>query len=153
MKRISRFRIAAAVMMLLASSVASSQLIDEEAIKAWGTPIGEDAIAKLVSDRSWHIDWAACMGGSDGCKTYWDFASDGTVCARGIDATSDSKCADEGKWRIEKTSLCWELTWMGGGSGYKSTCILIKKTAGGGYEATRSKGLGITFFRFSLASN
>lgn len=140
-------------MLLLASSVANSQLIDEEAIKAWGTPIGGDAIAELVSDRAWHIDWAACMGGSDGCKTYWDFASDGTLCARGIDATRDSKCADEGKWRIDKASLCWELTWMGGGSGYKSTCILIKKAGGGGYETTRSNGLGITFFRFSLVNN
>ena len=144
---------AAALLLLSYSCTTSSQLVDEEAIKAWSTPIDGDAVSKLVMDRSWHIDWSACMGGNDGCRTYWDFASSGTVCARGIDAKPDDKCADDGKWRIEKTSLCWELTWLGGGSGYKSTCILIKEAGSGGFEATRTKGLGNTFFRFDLVKN
>ena len=153
MKRLEGLRSTAFLVLFFASSVASPQLVDEAAIKAWGTPISGDAIAKVVSDQTWHMDWAACMGGSNGCKTYWDFFSGGTLCARGIDATRQDKCADDGEWRIENNSLCWDLTWMGGGSGYKSTCILVKKTGDRTYETTRSRGLGITFFRFEVVND
>ena len=39
---------------------------------------------------------------------------------------------------------------MGGGSGYKSVCILIKEIGDNTYEATRARGLGLTFFTFTL---
>lgn len=109
------------------------------------------AIAKLVDNNTWHLNWAACMGGSDGCRTFWDFGSDGTVCARAIDAKRDDKCADEGKWRIEENKLCWELTWFGGGEGFKSVCVLIEKASDGNYETTRAGGFGIKFFQFAIA--
>lgn len=153
MKTLRGLRSTALVALLLIPGVASPQLVDEAAIRAWGTPISGDAIAKLVSDRTWHIDWSACMGGSNGCKTYWDFFSAGTLCARGIDSTRQDKCADDGAWRIENNSLCWDLTWMGGGSGYKSTCILVKEAADGTYETTRSRGIGLTFFQFGLVND
>lgn len=153
MKRLWGLQTTMAIALFLLSSAASPQLVDEAAIKAWGTPIGGEAISKLVSDRTWHIDWAACMGGSNGCKTYWDFFAAGTLCARGIDATRKDKCADDGEWKIEKNMLCWELTWMGGGSGYKSTCIFVKTTGNEEYEATRSNGIGLTMFRFKLAKD
>ena len=130
-----------------------AQLHDEEAMKAWGEGVSDDVIAGLVANRTWHINWSACMGGSDGCRTYWDFADDGTMCARGIDATRKDKCADEGNWRIEDNALCWELSWMGGGEGYKSTCILIKDNQTGAFETTRARGLGLPFFEFTLAKD
>lgn len=130
-----------------------AQLHDEEAMKAWGEGVSDDVIAGLVANRTWHINWATCMGGSDGCRTYWDFADDGTMCARGIDATRKDKCADEGNWRIEDNALCWELSWMGGGEGYKSTCVLIKDSQTGAFETTRARGLGLPFFDFTLAKD
>lgn len=128
-----------------------AQLHDEEAMKAWGNGVSNEVIAGLVANRTWNINWSACMGGSNGCRTYWDFADDGTMCARGIDATRKDKCADEGNWRIEENALCWELSWLGGGEGYKSTCILIKDSATGAFETTRAKGIGLPFFEFTLA--
>lgn len=130
-----------------------AQLYDEEAIKAWGEGVNSEVISGLVANRTWHINWATCMGGSDGCRTYWDFADAGTMCVRGIDATRKDKCADEGNWRIKDNALCWELSWMGGGEGYKSTCILIKDIGAGAFETTRAKGLGFPFFGFTLAKD
>jgi hypothetical protein len=141
------------VMLAFHSGRGLAQLYDEEAVKAWGEGVNNEIIAGLVDNRTWHINWAACMGGSDGCRTYWDFAGDGTMCARGIDATRKDKCADEGNWRIEDNALCWELTWLGGGEGYKSTCILIKDANAGAFETTRAKGLGLPFFAFTLAKD
>ena len=153
MKRLGVSQTTTAIALLLLSSVASPQLRDEAAVRAWGTPIGGNAISKLVSNRTWHIDWAGCMGGTNGCKTYWDFFANGTLCARGINAKRQDKCADDGKWQIKNNALCWELTWMGGDSGYKSTCILVKTTSNEGYEATRSHGIGLTMFRFTLTKD
>ena len=126
-----------------------SQLHDEEAMKAWGEGVKSEVIAGLVANRTWHVNWLSCMGSSD-CSTYWDFADDGTVCARGIGATPQDKCADDGKWQIKENSLCWELSWLGGGDGYKSTCVLIKETDSDKFEATRAKGIGLPFFEFAL---
>ena len=89
------------------------------------------------------------MGSAD-CRTYWDFVDDGTVCARAIGATPEDKCADVGNWRIEENMLCWELSWLGGGDGYKSVCILIKEIRAGAFETTRAQGIGLPFFEFTL---
>ncbi len=132
---------------------ALAQLYDEEAVKAWGEGVNQKVIAELVANRTWHINWSSCMGGSDGCRTYWDFAGDGTVCPRAVDATREDKCADEGNWRIEDDALCWELSWLGGGEGYKSTCILIKDAGTGAFETTRARGIGLPFFEFTLAKD
>ena len=141
------------VILAIHAGSALSQLYDEEAVKAWGEGVNNDVIAGLVANRTWHINWASCMGGSGGCRTYWDFADDGSMCARGVGATRKDKCGDEGNWRIEDNALCWELTWLGGGEGYKSTCILIKETDAGAFETTRAKGLGLSFFEFTLAKD
>lgn len=105
---------------------------------------------KLVTDQTWHVNWAACMGGSDGCRTYWDFKGDGTFCPRMIGAKPKDKCADDGKWRIDGGNLCWELTWLGGGEGYKKVCVSINKAGDNAYVATRVGGLGLKFFDLSL---
>ena len=110
---------ALAILMILTGG-AQPQLHDEEAVKAWGKGVSKEIIAGLVANRTWHVNWSSCMGATD-CSTYWDFSEDGTVCARGIGATPQDKCHDDGKWRIKENSLCWELTWLGGGDGYKST--------------------------------
>ena len=133
------------VILAIHAGPALSQLYDEEAVKAWGEGVNQEVIAELVANRTWHIDWASCMGAAAGCRTYWDFADDGTVCARAIDATREDICADEGNWRIKDNSLCWELSWLGGGEGWKSTCILIKDTGAGTFETTRARGLGLPF--------
>lgn len=93
------------------------------------------------------------MGAADGCRTFWDFAADGTMCARAVDATREDQCADEGNWRIEGNALCWELSWLGGGEGYKSTCVLIKDGDAGAFETTRARGLGLPFFDFTLVTD
>ena len=143
--------ISAVLILAIYSGRGFAQMYDEEAVKAWGEGVQDEVIAGLVDNRTWHINWSACMGGSDGCRTYWDFANDGTMCARAIDATRQDKCADEGNWRIEDNALCWELTWLGGGEGYKSTCILIKDGDAGAFETTRAKGIGLPLFEFTLA--
>jgi hypothetical protein len=153
MKARTFLSLTALAVLTLHSGRGLAQLHDEEAMKAWGEGVNKQVIAGLVTNRTWHINWATCMGGSDGCRTYWDFADDGTMCARGIDATRKDKCADEGNWRIEDNALCWELSWLGGGEGYKSTCILIKDNEAGTFETTRTKGLGLPFFQFKLAKD
>jgi hypothetical protein len=115
--------------------------------EALGAALGESDLAKLVENKVWRINWAACMGGANGCPAYWNFGRDGSVCARGIGAKPKEKCADEGKWRIEGKNLCWSLSWLGGGEGYKSVCVAIEK-AGRGYSATRVGGIGVKFFDF-----
>ncbi|NJN39945.1 MAG: hypothetical protein HC807_02465 [Gammaproteobacteria bacterium] len=107
-------------------------------------------MTKLVSDQIWHLNWAACMGGSNGCRTFWNFSRDGTFCPRMIGSTQKDKCADDGKWRIDGSSLCWELTWLGGGEGYKKVCVSIDQTGDNAYAAQRVGGIGVNFFEFSL---
>jgi hypothetical protein len=104
----------------------------------------------LTADRTWHLQWAGCMGGNAGCRTYWDWGADGTVCARMVGAERGDRCADEGEWRIEAGNLCWQLTWLGGGEGYKSVCVAMTRTGNGRYEATRVGGFGVTFFGFEV---
>ncbi len=112
--------------------------------------LDDKIITQLLQDKTWHINWAACMGGFDGCRTFWNWKKDGSVCARAIGANRDDKCADDGKWRIENGNLCWNLTWFGGGEGYKSVCIEIEKSSTGLYETKRVGGIGIKFFEFSV---
>ena len=149
MTKRKRFGFTALATFAVLAGAAQAQLHDEEAVKAWGTGVDKDIIAGLVANQTWHLNWLSCMGSSD-CSTYWDFADDGTLCARGIGATPSDQCADDGKWQIKENTLCWELTWLGGGDGYKSTCVLIKETGDEGFEATRARGLGLPFFAFKL---
>lgn len=117
---------------------------------AFAGKLDKSALEKLVNNKTWHINWAACMGGANGCKTYWNWSKDGSVCARAIDAKRTDKCADDGKWRIEEDKLCWKLTWLGGSEGYKSVCIDIEETSKGHYQTKRVGGIGITFFEFDV---
>ena len=149
MKKETLISLATIAALAIFTGTVQSQMHDEEAVKAWGEGVKSDVIAGLVAGRTWHLNWLSCMGSSD-CSTYWDFADDGTLCARGIGATPKDQCADDGKWQIKDNSLCWELTWLGGGDGYKSTCVLIKETGSDKFEATRARGLGLPFFEFKL---
>ena len=49
---------------------ALSQLVDEEALKAWGEGVNQEVIAGLVANHTWYIDWRGCMGAAD-CWVYW----------------------------------------------------------------------------------
>ncbi len=118
---------------------------------AFADPVGQAELTRLVTGQKWHMNWVACMGSFNGCKTYWDFHKDGTMCARVIGAKPDDKCADDGKWRIEGTGLCWHLTWLGGGEGYKKVCVSLDKVGENAYVATRIGGLGLKFFEASVA--
>lgn len=115
-----------------------------------GEPLDKAALTKLVTDQTWHVNWAACMGGSNGCRTYWDFKGDGTMCPRMIGATRKDKCADDGKWHVDGSSLCWQLTWLGGGEGYKKVCVSIDQAGDNAYVAKRVGGIGVKFFELSL---
>ncbi len=116
--------------------------------KAGTDALDANSIRQLANDKTWAMKWAACMGGS--CETFWDWHKDGSICARVIDAKKIDKCADDGLWRLDGDNLCWELTWLGAGSGYKSMCVTVEAIDGGKYSTTRVGGFGSTFFTFGV---
>lgn len=113
-------------------------------------PVGAGSLTKMVNDTKWEMKWAACMGAPP-CRAYWDWRADGSVCARAIDAKSDERCADEGRWRLRGDQLCWDLEWFGTGSGAKSACIEVQSAQAGQYTAFRVGGFGTPFFTFTVA--
>jgi len=112
--------------------------------------VGAGSLKKMLNDKKWEMKWAACMGAPP-CRAYWDWKADGSVCARSIDAKMDERCADEGRWQLKGDSLCWELEWMGSGSGTKKACVTVEPSGSGQYTAIRVGGFGTPFFRFSVA--
>jgi hypothetical protein len=98
-----------------------------------------DQVKQVVSGRTWVIGWQRDLTNA-ATVTHWDFKSDGTVCARFIGGKAKDRCADEGKWRLQGETLCWELQRIGETYGYKSACVRIRKFDAASYEAIAEGG-------------
>ncbi|MGZ9076022.1 MAG: hypothetical protein ACXW13_09625, partial [Burkholderiaceae bacterium] len=70
--------------------------------------LGPLELNELVKGRRWLV----AIGGdlsSSGMSAYWDFRADGSMCVRFAGAKPNDRCADEGRWKIEDQTLCWDL--------------------------------------------
>ena len=99
--------------------------------------VGPDELGNLVKGRKWMIAFA---GNLSGLTAYWDFNADGSMCVRVVGAKPDDRCADNGQWKLDAQSLCWDLNWMGEQYGYKSACVRVQKVDEQRYEAFNIKG-------------
>ena len=89
-----------------------------------GTDLSADDVKALVTDKVWNI---TIGGGDPNVTAFWDFKADGSLCGRLRGGTAGSKCADDGKWKIQGDALCWDFSWIGDQYGYKSTCRKVRK--------------------------
>lgn len=140
----SRRKVALSAFALVAIIVVSSASVRADTLDG-------ESIRQLADNKIWAMKWAACMGGT--CETFWDWHKDGSICARAIDAAKEDKCADDGTWRLDGNALCWELTWLGAGAGYKSRCVTVEPIDGGKYRTTRVGGIDATFFTFAVVGD
>jgi hypothetical protein len=122
----------AAVTASVASAVA--QELDAEQLK------------QLVSGKTLAIAFYGDL--NDKLRTaYWDFTSDGKVCARLGNNPRGSRCADTGTWKLQGDALCWELGFLGKTDGFQSVCGRAKP-AGDAYQFIDSKsGMSLMAFR------
>jgi hypothetical protein len=106
--------------------------------------LGSDELSSLVNGKTWKIQFIQAE--------YWDWRKDGVVCVR-LDRMS--KCADEGRWRLDGDKLCWKLTWLGKTNRLNKNCIFAFRAANDRLEAHRVEADGSaapgTFFEFSVA--
>ena len=110
--------------------------------------LGSDEFSSLVNGKTWKIQLIQAA--------YWDWRKDGVVCARLVgDIDRTSKCADEGRWRLDGEKLCWKLTWLGKTSRLDKNCIFAFRAANDRLEAHRVEADGsavpATWFEFSVA--
>ena len=56
---------------------------------------------------------------------------------------------DTGTWKLEGERMCYELTWWGAESGFKSSCYRITDLGKARYGALQDNGL--IFFEFTVA--
>jgi hypothetical protein len=96
------------------------------------------ALKSLALGKTWAISLSGAPENPD-LTQLWDFRVDGSVCARAVGQLITEKCADEGKWSISGDSICWELTWLGESSGYRSQCSLVMKLEGDRFELRNEK--------------
>ena len=108
--------------------------------------IEPDELRSLVKGRKWLIAMQGDLSHA-GHATYWDFKVDGSVCARFGGAKPNDRCADEGRWKLDAQTLCWDLKVIGEQYGYKSACVRVKKLGATDYEAHNIKG-GFRLFVF-----
>ena len=100
------------------------------------------AAKTLTSGRMWH---SKSISGSGFFS--WSWKSDGSVCLR--DNEDAGKCLDTGTWKLENDRLCYELTWWGASSGFKSNCFRIEDKGKGRYGWLKDNGLSV--IEFSVA--
>ena len=105
------------------------------------------ALRDLVSSKTWKIK-------IQDKAMFWDWKSDGSVCARILGSARTEDCADEGKWNLRKNVLCWKLSWLfSGGSKLGDRCVYIRG-ANNEYGALREEPDGTPasqpLFEFSL---
>lgn len=98
-----------------------------------------DQLKNLVSGRTWAIAWQRDITNTS-TLTHWDFKADGSVCARFAGGKSTDKCADDGKWKLQGETLCWELQRIGETYGYKSVCVRVREIDERRYEAIAQDG-------------
>jgi len=101
--------------------------------------IGPDDLMNLVKGRKWQIAVQGDLAHS-GHSSYWDFNADGSMCPRFAGSKPGDRCADEGRWRLEGSDLCWDLKRIGEQYGYKSACVRVRKVGPQEYEAQNVKG-------------
>lgn len=106
---------------------------------ALAADIQPDELSSLVKGRKWLIAMQGELSHA-GHATYWDFNADGSICARFGGAKPNDRCADEGRWKLDAQTLCWDLKVIGEQYGYKSACVQVKKVGAQDYEAHNIKG-------------
>ena len=96
-----------------------------------GSDLSADEVKALVTDKVWNI---TIGGGDPNVTAFWDFKADGSLCGRLRGGTAQSKCADDGKWKIQGDTLCWDFKWIGEQYGYKSLCGRVRKGDATSYQ-------------------
>ena len=110
--------------------------------------IGPEQLASIVKGRKWQVG----VGGnlSDPLiQAYWDFNSNGSMCVRFPGGKPDGRCADEGEWRLEGPTVCWELKRIGEQYGYKSACVRVEKLNAQDFQMHNVKGFRQFAFRLA----
>jgi hypothetical protein len=107
----------------------------------------DDQIRALVSEKLIVLRFFGQAPTDPNFFTYWNFRTDGSLCARLIGSGPKTECAEVGKWRAENNTLCWQLATIGTTTGISSTCGWVRKGAGDFYEIVDTTGkLGTTLF-------
>jgi len=101
--------------------------------------LGPEELSSLVKGRKWLIAVQGNLSHA-GHAAYWDFNADGSVCPRFGGSKPNDQCADEGQWKLDGQTLCWELKRIGEQYGQKSACVQVKKVSDTDYEAHNIKG-------------
>jgi len=99
------------------------------------------AVGGLVSGHVWQQKRLAGSG-----FMYWAWNADGSVCLRDEKAGS---CIDTGRWRLDRDSVCWELSWWGKSDGYNVRCVRVGAKGKGRYEMVPVDG--VTNIEFTIA--
>jgi hypothetical protein len=108
--------------------------------------IGPEELSTLVKGRKWLV----AIGGdlsNPGTSAYWDLNSDGSMCVRFAGGKPNDQCADDGQWRLDGQTVCWELKRIGEQYGYKSACVRVQKVSAQDYEMHNVKGFRQFSFR------
>jgi hypothetical protein len=126
----------------MAAAVVAVLLISDDVTATGMLKAGN--IKELTSDKTWEITL------SIGQVQIWDWKRDGSLCARLDGRPREEKCSDNGRWRLEGDTLCWQLEWMGKSYGYNNACVTIKQFENKPYEARRTATPNLPFFNFVL---
>ena len=100
-----------------------------------------EALSGLVSGHTWKQ--VNTVGGG---YLYWAWNSDGSVCLRD-DKTGP--CMDTGRWKLDRDSVCHELSWWGKSGGFNVRCYRVASKGDGRYEMIPVDG--VTTFEFAVA--
>jgi hypothetical protein len=103
-----------------------------------------DELKAMVTGRTWAFSQYGDPANSAQTNV-WDFRKNGSVCARAIGSKRTDKCADEGKWFIKGSTICWELTWMGESQGMKTACSAIQRVGKDRFELRNEKNPELAF--------
>jgi len=98
-------------------------------------------VGGLVSGHTWQQKRLAGSG-----FMYWAWSSDGSVCLKNEMAGS---CIDTGRWKLDRDSVCWELSWWGKSDGVNSRCVRVAAKGDGRYEMVPVDG--VTKIEFTIA--
>ena len=108
--------------------------------------IDPEELNSLVKGRKWLVAIGGDLSNA-GTSAYWDFNSDGSMCVRFAGAKPDDPCADNGQWKIDGQTVCWELKRIGEQYGYKSACVRVRRIGERDYEMHNVKGFRQFAFR------
>ena len=103
-------------------------------------------LSDLVKGRKWLVAMQGDLSNA-GTSAYWDFHADGSMCVRFAGAKPNERCADNGQWKLDGQTLCWELKYVGEQYGYKSACVTVQKAGAKHYQMHNVKGFRQFLFR------